>query len=106
MSTKEMKKKAAARPGMEKPDSLFAALKNGGPIVWLSCLIMGLANMAAGEFIKGLLFLAIEAAFVVFMAIGNGGIHWISMLPSLGDQEMSEIWNDDKGVYEYVMGDN
>ena len=106
VSTKEMKKKAAARPGIEKPDSLIAALKHGGPIVWLSCLIMGLANMAAGEFIKGLLFLAIEAAFVVFMAIGNGGIHWISMLPSLGDQEMSEIWNDDKGVYEYVMGDN
>ena len=27
------------------PDSLSIALKNGGPVVWASCLIMGLANI-------------------------------------------------------------
>ena len=67
---------------------------------------MGLGNLAAGQIIKGLLFLAIEAAGIIFLVIRDGGLHWISMLPSLGDRAMEELWNDDKGVFEYVMGDN
>ena len=46
------------------PTTLQASLKNGGPLVWASCLVMGLGNFAAGQYIKGLLFLAIEAAFI------------------------------------------
>ena len=84
--------------------SLSTALKNGGVLVWLSCLIMGLGNIAAGQFIKGLMFLAIEIAFVYYMA--TNGMHWISMLPSLGDTPTQEVWNDDLGVYEYIQGDN
>ncbi|MBQ3241716.1 MAG: sugar ABC transporter permease [Oscillospiraceae bacterium] len=67
---------------------------------------MGLANIFAGQYIKGLLFLAIEVAFIAFLLIEEGGIFWLSMLPSLGDKPMQEIWNDKKGIYEYVMGDN
>ncbi len=85
--------------------SLGSALKNGGTFVWLSCLIMGLGNLVAGQYIKGLIFLAIEAAVVVFLVIENGGFHWISMLSSLGDKVTQEVWNDEKGIYEYVMGD-
>jgi len=106
VSTKELTKTAAAQRKKSNPYSLFSALANGGPIVWLSCLIMGLGNFAAGQIIKGIIFLMIEAAFIVFMVIKEGGLHWISMLPSLGDQEMGEVWNPDKGVYEYTMGDN
>ena len=95
----------AARKRMTFQDSLIAALRNGGPVVWLSCLIMGLGNLFAGQFIKGLLFLAIEAGVIAYMMTPNGGMYWLSMLPSLGWREMEEIWNDDLGVYEYVMGD-
>ena len=98
-------KAAAARQANVNDPSLSAALKNGGPIVWLSCLIMGLANIANGQIIMGLIFLAIEVGVILFLTAQGGGIYWISMLPSLGDREMQEIWNDDKGVYEYVMGD-
>ena len=84
--------------------SLMTALKKGGVMVWLSCLVMGLGNIAAGQFIKGLLFLAIEVAFVYYMA--TSGLHWLSLLPSLGDTPTQEVWNDDLGVYEYVQGDN
>ena len=66
---------------------------------------MGLANILNGQIIKGLIFLAIEVGVVAFLAIPNGGLYWISMLPSLGWREMEEVWNDDEGVYEYVMGD-
>ena len=103
MATKEMTKPIAAYSKIGD-SSLLSALKKGGPMIWISCLIMGFGNFAAGQFIKGLIFLAIEAAFVYYMA--TSGIHWLSMLPSLGDTPTQEVWNDDLGVYVYVQGDN
>ena len=84
--------------------SLVTALKKGGPIIWLSCLIMGLGNFAAGQIIKGVLFLAIEAAFIYYMY--NSGLYWLWMLPSLGDTPTQEVWSDELGIYTYVQGDN
>ena len=104
MSTKALTKAAAKRNNLKDP-SLLSALQNGGPLVWLSCIIMGLGNIAAGQVIKGLLFLAVEIGVFAFLCTQGGGIYWISMLPSLGDREMQEIWNDETGVYEYIMGD-
>ena len=107
MSTKSLTNAAAARRRAANPYSLGSALKNGGPIVWLSCLIMGLGNFAAGQFIKGLLFLAIEAAVIVYMFVpAQGGMYWLSMLPSLGDRETEEVWDDAQGIFVYVTGDN
>jgi len=103
--SKSLVKAAAARRKQTKTDSLGNALKNGGPIVWLSCLIMGLGNIVAGQIIKGLIFLVIEAAIIVFLCLPEGGIYWLSMLPGLGDRPMQEMWNPDKGIYEYIMGD-
>ena len=103
MSTNSLTKAAAARRRAANPYSLGSALKNGDAMVWLSCLIMGFGNMMAGQIIKGLLFLAIEAAVIVYMVLPQGGIYWLSMLPSLGDRVDAEVWNDDKGVYEYLL---
>ena len=105
MSTKELTKIAAARQS-KNPYSLINALKNGGPIVWLSCLIMGLGNIVAGQFIKGLIFLAIEVGVIAFLVIQDGGFHWLSMLPSLGDKLAEKVWDDNQGVYVYTQGDN
>ena len=98
-------KTAAPRLKAADPYSLTAALKNGGPLVWASCLIMGLANIAAGQFIMGLLFLAIEIGVIAFLVIPNGGFYWISMLPSLGWREQEKVFNEETFVYEYVPGD-
>ena len=106
MSTKELTKTAAAYQKKLDPNGLIYALKNGGPVVWLSCLIMGLTHFTVGQYIKGLIFLAIEVAFIGFMVIPNGGLHWLGLMPSLGDRVTEEVWNDDLGVYEYVQGDN
>ena len=97
--------KAAVRRNDLRDPSLLTAMKNGGPMVWLSCLVMGLGNILNGQIIKGLLFLAVEIGVFVYLFSNGGGLYWISMLPSLGDREMQEIWNDDKGTYEYIMGD-
>ena len=84
--------------------SLISALKNGGIIVWLSCLIMGLGNLVAGQIIKGLIFLVVEVAFIFYMY--NSGLYWLWMLPSLGDTPTQEVWSDELGIYTYVQGDN
>ena len=91
---------------LNKPEqaSLLSALRNGGPMVWLSCLIMGLGNIMAGQIVKGLLLFAVEVAFVVFMLLPQGGLYYLSMLPSLGWRPMSEVYNENLGVYEYVPG--
>ena len=104
MSSNSLTKAAAARRRAANPYSLGSALTNGGPWVWASCLLMGLGNFAAGQLIKGLLFLAIEVVVVWYM-FGNG-IYWLQMLPSLGDQEMVEVFNEELGYNEYFPGDN
>ena len=103
MATKELTKPLAAYSKIGNA-SLITALKNGGIVAWASCLVMGLGNFAAGQFIKGLMFLAIEIAFIYYMA--TSGMHWLSLLPSLGDTPTQEVWSDDLGVYVYVQGDN
>ena len=104
MSSKSLTKAAAARRRAANPYSLGSALINGGPLVWASCLLMGLGNFAAGQIIKGLLFLAIEALVVWYML--TNGLYWLQMFPSLGWREEQEIFNEELGYFEYVMGDN
>ena len=106
MSTKELTNAADVRRKNVDKGSLSYALKNGGSMVWASCLIMGLGNLMAGQGFKALLFLAIEIAFVAFLVIPNGGFHWLSLLPSLGDTPTQEVWNDELFIYEYIQGDN
>ena len=103
MATKELTKPIAAYSKIGST-SLLTALKKGGVLVWLSCLIMGLGNFAAGQIIKGLIFLAIEAGFIYYMY--NSGLYWLYMLPSLGDTPTQEVWSDDLVVYVYVKGEN
>ena len=86
MSTKALTK-VAAKQNLNDP-SLLTALRNGGPKVLLSCIIMGLGNILAGQVIKGLIFLLIEIGIIVYLALPTGGFHWIGLLPSLGDQVM------------------
>ena len=106
MSNQLTKADAARKRVKPETYSLFSALKNGGPIVWLSCLIMGLGNIFAGQFIKGLLFLAIEVLVILYMINPvEGGFYWLSKLITLGDVEDTEVFNDELGIFEYVTGD-
>lgn len=49
------------------PYTVGNALTKGGATVKLSALVMGLANMAHKQIIKGLIFLAIEIAYIAYM---------------------------------------
>ncbi len=86
------------------PYTVTNAVKTGGLFTKLSMVIMGAGNFAHRQIGKGLIFLLMEVAFFCFMAMS--GIHNLSMLGTLGEAEQQEIWNEAKGIYEYVAGDN
>ena len=108
----QLTKADVARKRAKNPNSLWSALANGGPVVWLSCLIMGFGNFVAGQIIKGLIFLVIEAVVIALMVVpiipdmGDrvySGIEWIKKLPSLGDRADSQEIVDNLEVT--VFGD-
>ena len=83
--------------------SFFEALKNGSSKIKLSMLIFGFANMAYGQITKGIMYLAVELAYIFFML--RYGLHNLSMLVGLGSVEQKEIWDEANQVYLYVKGD-
>lgn len=87
----------------ENPYTCLGALKNGGPETRMSAVLMGFGNIVHRQFIKGLLFLAAEIAYIVFMVMY--GFHNIYMLGSLGTVERQEVWNEELQVFEYTQGD-
>ena len=90
----------------DDPYSLKNDIKNGDTLTRLSCIIMGLGNIAHKQIIKGIIFLLCEIGYFWFLFKPYGGEYWISKLPSLGDTKQVKIWNEAKGVFEYQAGDN
>lgn len=86
------------------PYTCMAAIRQGGTETKLSMLIMGLGNILHKQAAKGVLFLAVEAAYLIFMI--TSGIQSIAMLPSLGSVPQKEVWDEAKQVYMYTGGDN
>lgn len=64
---------------------------------------MGLGNIVHKQVAKGLIYMAIEAAYVVFMIMT--GFHCISMLGSLGTVGQQVVWDEVNQVYLYTKGD-
>ena len=70
----------------------------------LSYLVMGAGSFLRGQVAKGLIFLFLQAAFVVYMV--TFGVGQLALLPTLGIATKKEIWNEKLQIYEYVQGDN
>ena len=85
------------------PYTVTKAVTKGNIATKLSLVIMGLGNLAHKQIGKGLMFLAVEAAYIWFMI--QTGFYSLSMLPSLGWREQEKVWNEKKSIYEYVAGD-
>lgn len=85
------------------PYSFREAVQHGGVETKLSMVLMGLGNIVHKQVVKGCLFLAAEAAYVVFMLMT--GFHCIAMLGSLGTVGQKEVWDEVNQVYLYTKGD-
>lgn len=86
------------------PYTVKAAVENGAFETKLSMLVMGFGNIMHKQAIKGLIFLAVEIVYIIFMVVT--GFHCLAMLPSLGILEQQEVWNESLQIYEYTQGDN
>ena len=81
-----------------------STFKNGDGITKGSFVVMGLGNMARGQFLRGLLFLLFEIVFILYMV--TTGAYWLSMLPSLGHLGPSEEYNAVLDTYVTTYHDN
>lgn len=80
------------------------AIKHGDLITKLSLIIMGLGNFYHKRIIKGLLYLAIEVAYIYYMVAS--GINNIGRMITLGTKTQEEVFNEELQIYEYIVGDN
>ena len=69
----------------------------------LSMVLMGFGNIMHGQIIKGLIYLAVEVAYIVFMVVSGAG--FLAMLPSLGSVPQKEVWDEANQIYTYTEGD-
>ena len=93
----------ARRQWYNHPITVREALTQGGLETKLSCVLMGFGNIVHKQMAKGLLFLAIEVAYIAFMI--SAGLNCLIELPGLGDQAQVEVWNEALQIYEYQAGD-
>ena len=102
-----MKKSAerrAVRPNALK--SLYNALKDGSYLTRISFLIMGFGQIARGQLGKGLFYLIVQAAFVLYL-IFFGGTYVVHLFSGdLGKQLAGERWNEELQLFEKIKGDN
>ncbi|MGN0506387.1 MAG: carbohydrate ABC transporter permease [Lachnospiraceae bacterium] len=70
----------------------------------VSYLIMGFGSIARGQLLRGLLFLAFEVIFIVYM-ITTGG-HWLGKMRTLGDVGPHYEYNEILDVPVLVKGDD
>ena len=85
------------------PYTCTRAIKEGGIETKLSMALMGFGNIVHGQVVKGLIYLAIEVAYIVFMVVNGAG--FLAMLPSLGTVPQEEVWDEVNQIYTYTEGD-
>ena len=96
----KLKKKVNQFP---TPYTCMRAIKEGGIETKLSMILMGFGNFVHKQKIKGLLYLTLEVAYIVFMAVN--GIHFLSALGSLGSAPQKRKYGmRQTGVSVYKRG--
>ena len=84
--------------------SCFEALIKGNILTKLSFLICGLGNILNKQIVRGLIFLAIEVAYIYYMV--SFGVGALGDFVTLGTVEQGQAYNEALGIYEYTAGDN
>ncbi|MCL2342513.1 MAG: sugar ABC transporter permease [Firmicutes bacterium] len=70
----------------------------------LTILISGFGNLTRRQFLKGLMFLAIQVFFWVFLF--RFGIHYLKDITTLGTQTKAQVWDEVNQIYVYTTADN
>jgi len=87
-----------------KKRNFITAFTQGDVFSKLSYVICGAANIRNGQVLKGLLFLAVEICYIIFMIVKGGGL--LADLTTLGENLQGMVFNEAIGIYEMTAGDN
>ncbi|MDO5294450.1 MAG: sugar ABC transporter permease [bacterium] len=86
------------------PINVREALKKGDLFTRLSAVVMGLGNIVRGQIIKGLIYLAAEIYFIIFMV--TKGVTCLEDLVTLGTKTSTEYFDETSQMYRMQLGDN
>ena len=78
--------------------------KKGDFATKLSFVVMGAANLANKQYLKGLIFLVSEIAFFYWLI--RNGVQALSMLATLGTKEQGLVFDEQLGIQILQEGDN
>lgn len=98
------KNKLQTTSGRPSDASVGEAIVKGNALTKGSLFVFGLGNILNKQIIRGLIFLAIEIAYIFYMA--TYGISSIGNFITLGTKEQGQTYNEALGIYEYTAGDN
>lgn len=85
----------------------------GDALTKASYFVMGLSHIFRGQIVRGIVYLLIEVAFILYMAL-FGGNYLIMCFENFftggtigrTQTSISDVWNDELGEYEVLIGDN
>ena len=97
-----LKKKTESLYTKPSDYSCFQAFAKGNIITKLSLVIFGLGNFLNKQFVRGIVFLGLEIAYIVYMV--SFGITSLQNFITLGTKEQGQVYNEALGIYEYSKG--
>lgn len=98
------KKQMKTTSGRPSDASIWEAARKGNALTKCSFFVFGLGNILNKQFVRGFIFLAVEIAYICYMAAF--GIRSIGNFITLGTVEQGKTYNEALGIYEYTAGDN
>ena len=84
--------------------TITQCFQKGDTITKLSFFILGLGSFLHKQIARGVIFLGIEIAYIIYML--SFGIGSLGDMITLGTVEQAEVWDDALGIYTYTNGDN
>ena len=98
------KKKTSLKYDKPRDESISQVFKKGDTMTRLSFFVFGLGNIVNKQVVRGVIFLALEILYFVYMIIF--GIGALGDFITLGTVEQGQVYNEALGIYEYSLGDN
>ena len=84
---------------------------HGDALTKSSHLFIGLSHLFRGQVVRGIMYLALEAAFIAYMVLFGG--NYLAMCfenllggGNIGRVETHDFWNEEGGFYDKLIGDN
>ena len=84
---------------------------HGDALTKSSHAIIGLSHIFRGQIVRGVVYLLLEVAFVLYMILFGG--NYLSMCfenffggGNVGRVETHDFWNEEEGFYDKIIGDN